>query len=65
MEEILVKISADGSVEYSVKGVKGKSCKALTKDIDAIVGGAVLETKTTSEYNEAPNVERETTKAGR
>ena len=37
-EEITVTISPDGNVKVSVKGVKGKSCKALTKGLEAALG---------------------------
>lgn len=47
-EEIKVVIAPDGSFSYTVKGVKGKSCKDLTKAIDAL--GRVVESKTTGEY---------------
>ena len=48
MQEIKVVILPDGSLSYTVAGVKGKSCKDLTKAIDAL--GVVTETKTTGEY---------------
>lgn len=50
MQEIKVVIEKDGSLSYTVKGVKGSSCKALTKAIDAL--GNVTETKNTGEYCE-------------
>lgn len=52
MEEIKVVIAADGSLSYTVKGVKGKSCKDLTKAIDNLAN--VTESKTTQEYCELP-----------
>lgn len=52
MQEIKVVILPDGSLSYTVAGVKGKSCKDLTKAIDAL--GVVTETKTTGEYCEVP-----------
>lgn len=54
MESVNIKINADGSLEYTVKGVKGKSCKDLTKLIDKIA--TVTESKNTVEYCELPNV---------
>ena len=51
-EVIKVTIGPDGDVSYIVQGVKGRSCKDLTKAIDAL--GQVTESKNTSEYNEAP-----------
>lgn len=59
MQKIKVKIKADGGVEYEVQGVKGSSCRDLTRAIDAIVGGDVVETRNTAEYAQAPESERE------
>ena len=39
-EEITVTITPDGNVKVSVKGIKGKSCKALTKGLEAAFGDA-------------------------
>ena len=50
-EEITVTISPDGIVKVSVKGVKGKSCKALTKGLEAALG-EVEHTAQTGEFNE-------------
>lgn len=49
MEQITVRISNTGEIEYDVKGVKGGKCKDLTKAIDAIAG-KVLESKVTGEF---------------
>ncbi len=49
MEQINIKISPDGEIQYDVKGVKGAKCKTLTKFIDQLAG-SVLETKVTGEY---------------
>lgn len=49
MEQINIKISAEGEIQYDVKGVKGGRCKTLTKFIDQLAG-SVLETKTTGEF---------------
>ena len=51
MQQLKIKINADGSIEYSVKGVKGKSCKDVTKFIDSM-SKKVLEDKNTPEYFE-------------
>ncbi len=51
-EEIKVVIAPDGSLSYTVKGVKGSGCKALTKAIDAL--GIVTESKTTAEFCQLP-----------
>lgn len=64
MEKIEVVIKKDGSVEYTVKGVKGKGCKDLTKFIDKLSDGQVNETKNTTEFYEQPKTDRETIKNG-
>lgn len=51
MEKIKITIKKDCSIEYEVKGVKGKGCKELTKFIDKL--GNVIESKVTSEYHQA------------
>lgn len=58
MENINVKISAEGEIEYDVKGVKGQKCKTLTKFIDQI-SGKVLETKITGEYCQLENQQQQ------
>lgn len=59
MEEIKVVIEKDGALSYTVKGVKGAGCKALTKAIDAL--GTVTDSKTTSEFCELPAVNQQRT----
>lgn len=48
-EQIKVKISKTGEIEYEVSGVKGKKCKDLTKAIDEISKG-VISSEVTGEY---------------
>ena len=61
MEQIKVKISADGSIEYDVQGIKGKSCKDVTKFIDSL--STVTESKNTAEYCEIPAIEQDRLKS--
>jgi hypothetical protein len=61
-EEITVEISPSGDVKISVKGVKGKSCKALTKGLEAEFGD-VQNTHTTGEFNEVEQVSQTGQKA--
>lgn len=61
MEQIKVVISFDGQISYEVKGVRGRSCRELTKAIDAL-SGAVLESKNTREYVDAGAVNHLTTR---
>ncbi len=54
MQEIKFTIAADGSVKTEVKGVKGGSCKDLTKQIEKALG-AVTGSKNTPEHYEKDN----------
>jgi hypothetical protein len=63
-EEIVVEISPQGEVKVSVKGVKGKSCKDLTKNLEAAFG-AVTEVTKTGEFNEPEARVVNRSKAGR
>jgi len=49
MEYIDVFIHPDGTVELQVKGVKGKKCLDLTKNLEQALG-EVKERKLTNEY---------------
>ena len=50
METIKVTIHKDGTIEYSVAGVKGKSCADVTKFIDKLSTKTVADTKTNEYY---------------
>ncbi len=52
IEEIEVFITADGVVKYEVRGVKGKKCLDLTKDLEIDLGGNILLREETSEMHE-------------
>ena len=56
---VKVVIDKTGALTYTVKGVKGAGCKALTKAIDAL--GTVTESKNTSEFCELPAVQQQKT----
>jgi hypothetical protein len=56
-EEIIVEVSPQGEVKVSVKGVKGKSCKDMTKALEAAFGDVQSSVKT-SEFNETPLVSK-------
>lgn len=51
--EIIIEVPLGGNPTISVNGVKGKSCKDLTKDFERELGGVVND-KETSEYHEQP-----------
>ncbi len=49
MEQITIEIDAAGNPRISVKGVKGKSCKALTAELEKALGKTGAD-KTTEDY---------------
>jgi hypothetical protein len=49
IEEIEVFIGGDGEVQYEVRGVKGKKCLDLTKDLEGDLGDNILLREKTSE----------------
>ena len=56
-DEIIVEIDQKGSSKITVKGVKGSSCKQLTRDLERALG-KTTESHTTAEYHEQPLRER-------
>ena len=52
IEEIEVFIDENGEVKYEVRGVKGKKCLDLTKDLENDLGGDILLREDTSEMHE-------------
>ena len=48
--EIEIDIKPDGTFSFGVKGVKGKSCKEVTKFLEEL--GDLINSETTSEYFE-------------
>lgn len=51
MEEVKVEISPSGEVKISVNGVKGSSCKSLTKNLELALSDE-QQTKPTKEFYE-------------
>lgn len=51
MQEVFIDFDADDNAVVSVKGVAGKACKDLTKDLEQKLGSVSHEEKTT-EYNQ-------------
>jgi hypothetical protein len=52
-EEIIVEATPEGQVSITVQGVKGSSCKEMTKDLEKALG-TVREDRETKEYHEKP-----------
>ena len=50
IEEVEAIISKDGSVTLKVRGAPGRSCLAITRDLEAALGGQVAERQFTAEY---------------
>jgi len=52
MEEIIITIEKNGATKLEVKGVKGQSCKALTKDFEQRLGKKVSDVPTGEMYEQ-------------
>ena len=52
LQEIDVFIEKDGQVKIEVRGVEGKSCLDLTKDLEAVLGNQTISREMTPEADE-------------
>lgn len=52
IQEINVFIDKNGQVKIEVQGIQGTSCLDLTKELEAILGGEVIERELTFEAQE-------------
>ena len=52
--EIDVFIEPDGQVRLEVRGVKGSHCLTVTKDLEKVLGGQIVQREMTSEAGETP-----------
>jgi hypothetical protein len=52
IHEIEVIIEKNGQLRVQVRGVKGKACLALTRELEAALGGQVLSRQMTAEASE-------------
>jgi len=52
MKEVFMDFDENDDPVISVKGVKGKACKALTADLERKLGGVVVESQETPEMRE-------------
>ena len=57
LQEIEVVIQPDGKVEVLVRGVRGGSCRELTRELERYLGGRVVERRHTDEYREQSQTE--------
>lgn len=61
IQEVEVFIKPNGEVSYEVRGVKGKRCLDLTKELEMDLGGSVVRRDETSEMHET-EIHKETEK---
>lgn len=52
IQEVELFIKPNGEVSYEVRGVKGKKCLDLTKEMEIGLGGEILSREDTSEMHE-------------
>jgi len=52
LQEIDVFIEPNGNVKIEVRGAKGKQCLDITKNMEALLGGNVLDRNYTDEFNQ-------------
>jgi hypothetical protein len=52
LQEIDVYIDENGEVKVEIRGVKGMSCLDLTKDLEAVLGGEIINREMTIEAEE-------------
>ena len=50
LQEIEVVIAPNGEIKIHIHGVKGPKCEAITKEMEELLGGEVLERIQTDEY---------------
>jgi hypothetical protein len=53
IQEIDVYVQPDGNVKIEVRGVKGKKCLDITREIEEQLGGQILQREETHEMHEA------------
>ncbi len=58
METMEIIIDSEGAVTITVKGVKGKSCKDVTKQIEKALGSVTSDKPTSEMSEEVPRVRR-------
>jgi len=61
-EEIEVIIGPDGEITYTVKGIKGRKCLDITRDLEMDLGGEILSRENTWEMYEDDQKEYEISK---
>jgi len=59
IQELEIFIKPDGEVSFEVRGVKGKRCLDITKEIELELGSRVIERKEAPEMYESAEVHEE------
>ncbi len=54
LQEIDLFIDTEGRLRVEVRGVKGAACEELTREMEELLGGEVLERDHTDEFHEQP-----------
>lgn len=57
---IIVEIDEDGNATIEVRGVKGRRCLALTKELEDALGTMISQTKTRDYYEQERTAVRQT-----
>ena len=57
IQEVDVFVKPDGTVKVEVHGIRGPQCLALTKKIEQLLGGHIIERTHTDEFNQAQQEE--------
>lgn len=52
IQEVEIFIAPDGKVSYEVRGVKGRKCLDITRELEKDLGGEILEREETWEMME-------------
>ncbi len=59
IQEVDVFINPDGTVRLEVRGVKGTKCLDITKGLENLLGGQVVERVKTDEFEQAEQEQTE------
>jgi hypothetical protein len=56
-ETVIIRIAPDGNAKVTVKGVKGRSCKELTREFEEGLGKKVSDVETSEMYEKPEHVQ--------
>lgn len=57
VEEIDLFIEPDGRLRVAVRGVKGPACTALTREMERLLGGQLIDRRHTDEFEQQAEAE--------